>query len=179
MTHVHVAPLDEPTPEIAAAFTRWENDPALIPFSRPNQTPEDLERRTVVTVDELWQRLQHQRAYLIYLDGQLIGEMSYQVDPAHLWKRAPGTAWLGITIGEASGRGRGVGRQALGYLEQQILLHGLPRIELGVFAFNLPALTLYQRLGYTEIGRVDDFTYWQNRLWQDIRMEKYLPSGTP
>lgn len=179
MAQVHFAPLDEPTPEIAAAFTRWENDPALIPFSRPNQTPEDLERRTVITVDALRQRAQCQRTYLIFLDAQLIGEMSYQVDPAHLWRREPGTAWLGIVIGEASGRGRGVGRQAIGYLEQQILLRRLPRIELGVFAFNLPALTLYRRLGYTEIGRLDDFTYWQNRMWPDIRMEKYLPIGTP
>lgn len=177
MVQAHIAELVEPTPEIATAFTRWENDPALIPFSRPNQTQADLERRVVITVDELRQRLQRQHIYLISLDGQLIGEMSYQVDPAHLFKREPGSAWIGITIGEASGRGKGIGHQAMLYLEQQIELQGLARIELGVFEFNRPAYSLYQRLGYTEIGRVENFTYWQDRLWQDIRMEKYLPSA--
>ena len=36
------------------------------------------------------------------------------------------------------------------------------------------AIKLYQKAGYTEIGRIKDFVYWQGRLWQDIRMEKYL-----
>jgi hypothetical protein len=31
-------------------------------------------------------------------------------------------------------------------------------------------------MGYREIGRIDDFTYWQGKMWQDIRMEKYLQS---
>jgi RimJ/RimL family protein N-acetyltransferase len=174
MEPVHFAPLVEPTYEIAEAFTRWENDPALIPLSRPNRNQEDLEKRQVVTRDDLVQRLNDQHIYLIYLEHQLVGEMSYQVDPPHLFKYEHGTAWLGITIGEAQGRGKGIGRQALHYLEQQIRLQGLGRIELGVFEFNIPARTLYQKMGYQEIGRIKDFTYWQDRLWHDIRMEKYL-----
>jgi RimJ/RimL family protein N-acetyltransferase len=133
----------EPTEEIRAAFTRWENDPLLIPFTRPNQSQEDLERRREVTLDELRERLTHQRVYLIFLEGRLIGEMSYQIDPGHVLKKVPGTPWIGITIGEAQGRGQGIGRQALHYLEGEIAAQGLRRIELGVFAFNLPAITLY------------------------------------
>lgn len=174
MGHVHFAPFVGPTHEIAEAFTRWENDPALIPFSRPNRTKEDVEHRQRVSVDDLVHRLQYQRIYLIYLEHQLIGEMSYQVDPPHLFTQERGTAWLGIMIGEAHGRGKGIGRQALQYLEQQIRVHGLVRIELGVFEFNRPALSLYQKLGYQEIARIADFTYWQDRMWHDIRMEKYL-----
>ncbi len=174
MGHIHVAPLVEPTRDIAAAFTRWENDPTLIPLSRPNRNKEDLEQRQVVTRDDLVQRLNDQHIYLIYLDHQLIGEMSYQVDPGHLIKHERGTAWLGITIGEAHGRGKGIGRQSLHYLEKQIRLHGCTRIELGVFEFNGPARTLYQKMGYQEIGRIAEFTYWQDRMWQDIRMEKYV-----
>ena len=174
MSNVHFVSFVEPTPEIAEAFTRWENDPALIPFSRPNQSKEDLEERGVVTFDDLAQRLKHQQIYLIYLDTQLIGEMSYQVDPPYLFKKVGGSAWIGITIGEANGRGKGVGYQALQHLEQQIQLHGCGRIELGVFEFNMPALALYQRLNYREITRIADFTYWEGRMWQDIRMEKYV-----
>jgi RimJ/RimL family protein N-acetyltransferase len=174
MEGLHFAPLSDATAAIAEAFTRWENDPLLIPLSRPNRDQADLERHHSITADELAQRAQHQPTYLIYLNDRLIGEMNYQIDPAHLYRKEPGTAWIGITIGEEVGRGKGFGGQALRYLEKQIALHGFQRIELGVFEFNTPAFRLYQKLSYTEIGRLEGFTYWQGRMWQDIRMEKYL-----
>ena len=172
--NIYFAKLDQPTFEIAEAFSRWENDPNLIPFSRPNMNEDALGKRQAVTVDDLAQRLQHNQIYLIYLDGQLIGEIDYQVDPAHLFKKEMKTAWIGICIGEAVGRGKGIGYQALQYLEEQIRLQGLKRIELGVFVFNTNAIKLYQKLGYVEIGSIKDFTYWQGQMWQDIRMEKYI-----
>jgi RimJ/RimL family protein N-acetyltransferase len=112
--------------------------------------------------------------YLIYANGQLVGEMNFQIDPDHLFRKEAGTAWIGIIIGEASARGKGVGTQAMQYLEEQIHNKGLKRIELGVFEFNNKAINLYTNLGYKEIGRFDNFTYWQGRMWHDIRMEKYL-----
>ena len=178
MEEVAFTPLVEPSDEVVAAFARWENDPLLIPLARPNKSQADLERRQEVTLDEMRQRLTYQRVYLISLGAQLVGEMSYQIDPGHLLKKVPGSAWIGITIGEAHGRGRGLGRQALRYLEREIAAQGLGRIELGVFAFNLPALALYTKLGYQEFGRVDDFTYWQGRMWQDIRMERGVPEAS-
>lgn len=170
-------PLAEPTPELAAAFSRWENDPELVHLARPNFSADDLERREVITSEKLARRLEHNRIYLIYLGAQLVGEMNYQVDPAHLHRREPGTAWIGITIGEATGRGRGVGGAAIRHLEGQIAEQGLRRIELGAFEFNAPALTLYRRLGYREFAVIEGFTYWQGRMWSDIRMEKYLQAG--
>ncbi len=95
-------------------------------------------------------------------------------DPSHLYKKEQGTAWIGITIGEPEGRGKGNGFIAIQYLEEQIKQQGLRRIELGVFEFNKQAHKLYRKLGYEEIGRIQDFTYWQNKMWNDIRMEKYL-----
>ncbi|HYF62700.1 MAG TPA: GNAT family protein, partial [Herpetosiphonaceae bacterium] len=127
-----------------------------------------------VTAADLAGRLANQRIFLIYEGERLLGEMDFQVDPRHLLKKEPGTAWIGIKIGEADGRGRGIGFQALQYLEAQIAAQGLPRVELGVFEFNLAAQSLYERMGYQEIGRIDDFTYWDGLMWQDIRMEKYL-----
>jgi RimJ/RimL family protein N-acetyltransferase len=177
MINVHFAPLAEPSQDIVEAFTRWENDPILVPLSRPNQNSQELEQRRSITPDELAQRMNHQHIYLIYQEAQLVGEMSYQVDPAHLLKKEPGTAWIGITIGEAHARGKGIGRQSLQFLENQILAHGFGRIELGVFEFNTAAHSLYQKIGYHEIGRINEFTYWQGRMWQDIRMEKYLRSS--
>jgi RimJ/RimL family protein N-acetyltransferase len=159
--------LTEPTTEYLEALNKWENDPVLIPFMRVCQNEEDIRKRTQVTLESLRQRLEHDKTWSIHLNGQLIGEMGYQMDPKHLYKKEPGTAWIGITIGEEIGRGKGAGFLALQYL-------GLRRIELGVFEFNTRAIKLYQKLGYREFARIDDFTYWEDRTWQDIRMEKYL-----
>ncbi|MEH7111358.1 GNAT family N-acetyltransferase [Neobacillus niacini] len=155
-------------------FNRWENNPELIPLTRPNQNQLELERQEILTLDKLTQRLKYTQIYLIYLDDQLIGEMNYMVDPSHLYKKESGTAWIGITIGEPQGRGKGIGYKAIQYLEEEIKKQGLYRVELGVFEFNIQAQNLYRKLGYKEIGRIENFTFWQDKMWKDIRMEKYL-----
>lgn len=172
--NINFVELIQPTPEIAAAFSKWENDPDLIPFMRPNASEQDLLERKSITVEELASRLEHDRVYLIYLNDALIGEMGYQIDPAHLYKKEPNTAWIGITIGEKIARGNGIGFQAMQFLEERVKEENLPRMELGVFEFNERAIKLYKKLGFQEIARIDDFTYWQGKMWQDIRMEKYI-----
>jgi len=163
-----------PTPEIAEIISKWENNPALIPLIRPNFTKEALEAREVVTVASLLERLKYNQIYLIFVDGKLVGEMSYQIDPKHLYGQELGSAWIGINIGESTARGKGIGTQAMEYLEKQIKAQGLIRIELGVFEFNTNAMKLYKKMGYREIGRIEEFTYWQGKMWTDLRMEKRL-----
>ncbi len=171
---IHFKRLLTPTPSIVKAINRWENDATLIPLVRPNQDQSGLDRRTEISQRDLINRLQNHHIYLIYLDDQLIGEMNFMVDPPHLYKNEPGTAWIGITIGENEGRGKGIGYQAISFLEEQIKNEGLKRIELGVFEFNKKAISLYKKMGYAEIGYIRDFTFWQGRMWADFRMEKYL-----
>ena len=166
--------LTHPTPEIAETIYKWENDPALVHLIRPNDNADALTQKENVTVEFLNQRLEHDLIYLIHVDGQLVGEMSIQIDPPHLCKKEAGTAWIGITIGEESARGKGLGVKSISYLEEQIKVQGLKRIELGVFEFNEAAKKLYTKLGYKEIARIDDFTFWDGKMWQDIRMEKYV-----
>jgi RimJ/RimL family protein N-acetyltransferase len=166
--------LTEPTQNIAAAINRWENDSDIIPLIRPNQNKEELEKRYEVTISDLEKRLENHYSYIIYLGNQLVGEMNYMIDPGHLFKKEEGTAWIGITIGESSGRGKGIGYLAMEHLENEIKLNGLTRIELGVFEFNKQAIRLYKKLGYKEIGRIEGFTYWKDKMWTDIRMEKYV-----
>jgi RimJ/RimL family protein N-acetyltransferase len=166
--------LSSPTTEFVGCLNRWDNDPVLVPFIRLNKNKDELERRKVITMEDLETRLQDHFIYLIYLQDQLIGEIEYQVDPKHLYKKETGTAWIGIVIGEEIGRGKGIGYLAMQYLEEQIKLQGLTRIELGVFEFNKNAIKLYKKLGYKEFARLTDVTYWQDKMWQDIRMEKYL-----
>ena len=174
---IHFTQLTEPTPEIAERLNKWENDPTIVHLIRPHSDAASLQQKENVTVDSLVKRLEHNHIYLIHLDGQLIGEMSFQIDPGHLYKKETGTAWIGITIGEEVGRGKGIGFTAIQYLEEQAKALGLKRVELGVFEFNVNAIKLYKRLGYQEIARIDNFTFWQDKMWQDIRMEKYLYNG--
>ncbi|MGI8314319.1 N-acetyltransferase family protein [Halobacillus mangrovi] len=169
--------LTQPTETIIEAFHRWENDSALISLTRPNKNQEDLEVTKPVTFEDLVERIKNHHIYLIYLDGKLVGEMNYMIDPPHLFKKVPQTAWIGITIGEVEARGKGIGRLSIEHLEKQIQRKGLRRIELGVFEFNHFAYKLYEKMGYKEIGRIMDFTFWKDRLWTDIRMEKYVISN--
>ena len=166
--------LVEPDADALAHLNRWENDPALIHLIRPNRDKAALEMREVLTVQDLEERLVHNHTFLIYQNDELVGEMDYQIDPKHVLKKETGTAWIGIILGEENARGKGIGQQALQYLEEEIRKQGLKRIELGVFEFNTGAIRLYQKAGYQEIGRIPDFTYWNDKMWQDIRMEKYL-----
>lgn len=166
--------LTNPDQTLVEVFNRWDNDPELIPLTRPNRNKAALERRDSMTLDDLKQRLDHHHTYLIYLDDLLIGEMNYMVDPNHLFKKEEGTAWIGITIGEPEGRGKGIGYHAIHFIEEEIKKDGLNRVELGVFEFNTQARNLYEKLGYKEIGRIENFTYWADKMWFDIRMEKYL-----
>jgi len=166
--------LTTPTSEIAAAISKWGNDPTLIPSIRPNPTKDALELREVITVEKMRERLKYTQIHLIYTGEALVGEISFQIDPNQLYKKEKGSAWIGINIGEESARGKGIGVLAMKYLEEQIIKQGLIRIELGVFEFNANAIKLYKKMGYHEIARINDFTYWQDKMWQDIRMEKRL-----
>lgn len=167
--------LEIPTPHIARTMAGWANDTAIKHLMRPSADKAALDGKVIVTVPELTKQLENGHViYLIYAEEQLVGEMNYIVDPPHLLKHEKGSAWLGISIGVASARGRGIGKQAMAHLEDEIRAAGLARMELGVFEYNKPAIRLYQKMGYQEIGRIPAFTYWDGKMWTDIRMEKRL-----
>lgn len=142
---------------------------------RPSRDKAELEQRVSVTIETLAEQIENgHQIFLIYADGLLVGEMNFIVDPLHLLKKESGSAWIGIGIGADSARSKGIGTQALQYLEDEIRAQGLMRIELGVFEYNERAIRLYKKMGFQEIGRIEGFTYWQGKMWTDIRMEKRL-----
>jgi len=164
-----------PTAEIAMHINDWANDREIVHLMRPSFSKEELESKTSVTIETLLKRIAYGYIiYLIYADEQLVGEMNYIVDPPQLMKHESGSAWLGIGIGAAHARGKGIGALAMQYLETQIRVQGLARMELGVFEYNASAIKLYTKIGFREIGRIESFTYWNGKMWTDIRMEKRL-----
>jgi RimJ/RimL family protein N-acetyltransferase len=79
-----------------------------------------------------------------------------------------------MTIGESDYRGIGLGQQIVAFLIKQAETLGAKRVELGVFEFNDPARGLYKKCGFERIGQLSQFTYHDNRWWDDIRMEYNL-----
>ncbi|WP_338082268.1 GNAT family protein [Exiguobacterium qingdaonense] len=169
-----LVPLTVASGDIVDTFNRWNNNPEIVHLIRPCRSEEELTAYHEMTLEDLTERLLTHDIFLIYVDDLLVGEMNVMYDPPHLYRQEPGTAWLGLVIGETSGRGKGVGTEALRLLEETLRAKQTPRMELGVFAFNHAAHRLYTKCGYEEIGRIEQFTYWDGQLWSDIRMEKRL-----
>lgn len=174
MREIEFKRLEKPTKEIAALLEKWNNDPGLVPLIRYSPTKEKQESYNPVTVESLGEILKVLQVYIILDRGKPVGEFTIQIDPPQCLSDRRGTAWLGITIGEKEARGRGIGERAVLHMEETARLQGLERVELGVFEFNEKARRLYKKLGYREFGRIDNFTWWNDRMWQDIRMEKTL-----
>lgn len=158
------------------AMTKWGNDKKLHHLVIPVKDKNLLELETVESMKEKYQKNPEfaMGLYLVFDDSKPIGNFSLQMDPDHLMKKIQGTSWLGLTIGEKEYWGTGVAQIAMKYFEDESKRLGAKRIELGTFEFNLRAQAFYKKLGYVEIGRIPDFTYWEDKYWDDIRMEKNL-----
>ena len=111
---------------------------------------------------------------MILLNEIPIGEMSFELYPESDSNPVLSVAWLSIVIGEAHARGKCLGRIAMTHLENLARAAGATRAELGVFEFKERAQALYHRLGYTEFKRIPNFTFWNGKMWTDIRMGKNL-----
>ena len=82
------------------------------------------------------------------------------------------SATLGMFIGEAAARGRGLGAAALdALLEYGFGTLGLHSIWLSVWAGNVPALALYRRAGFREAGRRRDAWRWRGKLYALVYMD--------
>lgn len=154
---------------------RWDNDRSIRHLSY--HCKDAAEAARVLTPEDIAAgkpKDPTHRRWMILEDGAPVGEMGFSLDDGQLVTKAPGTAWIGILIGEASARGRGVGERAMAYLEERAREVGAQRIELGVFEFNEVAIRFYQKLGYREVARLPEYAYWNGRMWTDIRMLKEL-----
>jgi RimJ/RimL family protein N-acetyltransferase len=160
------------------ALTKWDCDRELFHLATP--VPNEKMALEYPSEFEVIKKYQDsnfaQGVYIIWDNDKPIGNLSIQVDPPHLMKKVSGTSWLGLIIGEKEYWGTGAAVIAMKFFEDQSLRLGLKRIELGTFEFNIRAQNFYKKLGYTEIGRLKNFTYYNNRFWDDIRMEKILRS---
>ncbi|MEZ4740891.1 MAG: GNAT family N-acetyltransferase [Bdellovibrionota bacterium] len=174
--NIEIKQLDINDEEQIRSIVRWENDKDLYHLITPVR---DKSKPEINTFESLKKRYAENPEYssgiyIIFDNNKPIGNFSLQIDPGHLMKKINGTSWLGLTIGEKEYWGRGVAKMAMEYFEKESRRLGANRIELGTFEFNYRAQAFYKKLGFIEIGRLDKFTYWDGKYWDDIRMEKYL-----
>ncbi len=94
-------------------------------------------------------------AVRLLADDALIGYL--EVDGI-LWNH--GTGWVSLGIGDADYRGRGYGYAAMCLgLDFAFGELNLRRVQLTVFAYNVPAITLYERLGFRREGVFREFMH--------------------
>jgi RimJ/RimL family protein N-acetyltransferase len=170
-----MAPTDRSDVE---AMVRWSNDSEIRHLFRRFKDERDYaqELRAAPVQARLAQVLSSgsKLVYIIELDGEAVGEVSCELDAPHLHHPVANTAWIGLVIGEAHARGRGLGEKAMRHIEARARERGAERAEVGVFEFNERAIALYSKLGYREFARIDEFTWWKGKKWTDIRMAKRL-----
>ncbi len=90
--------------------------------------------------------------YLLIVEDEATGDAV-----GHLWyaerPRGAETVAFVYTIElDAQARGRGLGRQAMLLLEDEVRARGWPAIVLNVFGGNEPARSLYRSLDYAEVS---------------------------
>lgn len=158
------------------ALANWECDPEIYHLVTPVRDKEkDFCYPTKEEVFKKYKDPPSSRMVYVIWDGQKpIGNLSIQVDPPQLIKKVNQTSWLGLIIGDREYWGTGAAKTVMSLFEQESARMKLKRVELGVFEFNDRAQKFYKKLGYQEIGRVEDLTYYNGRYWADIRMEKFL-----
>lgn len=172
-----ILPIDFTLKTHLHAFLKWERDEELNALTIPKMSADIPPKNS--TEEELLERfLSHEAfrdgTFIIAVEDQLVGFLSIQMNPTHLVKNEPSTAWLGLTIGERKYWGSGAAQFAMEFFEKEARLRGAQRVELGTFAFNHRAQKFYQKLGYIEFSRIKNFTHLNGQVFDDIRMEKYL-----
>jgi RimJ/RimL family protein N-acetyltransferase len=164
--------------------SRWNNDPSIRHFLRPHKNLDDYQ--VSATPTEEWTsrkarltRLER-KEWIIEWDKKPIGSCSISQKLPHQLLKPPRVseservAWIGLGIGEPGFRGRGIGRATLEHLEKECRLLGMTWIEAGTFEFNEPSKKLFARGGYEQFDRVSEITFWEGRMWDDLRWRKRL-----
>ncbi|WP_446899029.1 GNAT family N-acetyltransferase [Clostridium sp. LBM24168] len=95
------------------------------------------------------------------LNGEFIGVTGFE---NILWNN--GTATIYIGIGSNSNRGLGIGKEALNltieFGFEELNLH---RIQLTVLSYNIPAIKLYEKVGFKKEGTYREFIHRDNKRY--------------
>jgi RimJ/RimL family protein N-acetyltransferase len=176
---LRIEPFNYENMNVYEILASWYNDPEIMYKIHPNFKEEKMQ---YVNSNDLYTNMMNSKRkeknnYLVYDDdnfGKLIGELTFEINPPMLMINVPTSAWISICVGEKAYHGTGAAKEMMDFLEDKILKQNVSRIELGVFEFNKRAINFYNKLGYEEFTRIDDFTFFNGKWYSDIRMQKIL-----
>ena len=129
------------------------------------------EEENGLSLDEIGERLSLQAGRVVlgaFEEAQLVGILglmrehhSKLAHKAFLWGMYVAPEW----------RNRGIGRELMGAaLRRARMMPGVRQVYLGVNAVNLPALNLYEAMGFEEFGREPGFMLLDGKLYDEIHM---------
>ncbi len=102
-------------------------------------------------------------------NGRIVG--SAEVSKLSGRESHVGTLGIGVKSGY---RRIGIATKLIETLTQTAKHQGLKIILLAVYENNTPAITLYRKLGFKEIGRTPKGVYWEEKYIDDIKMAKAI-----
>lgn len=155
------------TIEDAGAQAYWENDLAIaIPLGDEAFNLVSWEKMRE-QVDGALRSQAHMFSIVDLATDMLIGRcMLFAVDHVNR------SAMLGMMIGEREFQGQGYGQEATRLLlDYAFNLLNLNSVRLGVFAFNVPALACYRKVGFREVGRHREFRIIAGRKYDMVLMD--------
>jgi RimJ/RimL family protein N-acetyltransferase len=143
-------------PEDAPAIMKWHNDSEFARLIDAAIAHPHLKKSWEKIIEEQADAKDHFFFAIRPVDGEsCIGLL--ELDNI-LWNN--GVAWIAVGIGEPEHRGKGYAAEAmslaLDYTFDELNLH---RVQLTVFAYNTPAIKLYERLGFTHEGTYREFIH--------------------
>jgi RimJ/RimL family protein N-acetyltransferase len=150
----------------------WDNQEEILPFITVNFV--DGTKHQALNAYDMFKHDSQNTKFFIVVDGIEIGYVTYEPNPPQLLIRSDDSVWISICIGERSEWGKGYAKDAMKLLEKEIAGAGFKRIELGVFDYNKRAQALYTSMGYQVFSRLKEFTFYDGKWHDDIRMQKYV-----
>jgi RimJ/RimL family protein N-acetyltransferase len=165
--------LEQNNKEHYIAKHKWISDCSINHLFIPQFVPMDIVPPSLEEMMSYFDKRETTKNYMIYYNNEIIGDFQIDYNFDMLYSKEP-SAWIGITIGEESARGKKIGSKVMKFIEEEVKQDGFCRIELGVFEFNTKAIAFYEKLGYKRIGEIKGFTYYNGSFHSDFRYEKRL-----
>lgn len=171
-------PTNYETLEDCWLLAKWDSDPEIRHLAIPFKDEADY--KNCLTAEQIQAERKTKSPYtaavdlMILKDGRPVGRCSIVYNIPHRLTKEGKVAWFSVVIGEKKARGKGIGRKAREHLEKIARADGADCIETSAFEFNAVSLKLIRSMGYQEIGRCENITYWNGKYWADIRLVKKL-----
>ena len=156
----------------ADLYVRWLNDPAVYPYLMRDRPLSRVE-------EEAWLSNAGGRPDdAVFLIELREGSRPIGGCGLHGVRSPSRAAELGIFIGEADCRERGLGREAMELLcYYGFRMLNLNRIGLRVYEYNPRAIRCYERAGFRVEGRRREARYWNGRYWDVVVMGRLAAEG--